>query len=251
MPKNNFKLFDENKSNMMADVDYNVNQQRLNGVQSGVASSQLQNKTLYQTALMCYALAQLMAANGYDANDADAVSTFVNNMSQTMVQKVVDKATNEDISSGNDNKWVSAGKLSYFKDSIVQIGSYIGSGNVYLGYKRILNFDSLPKIVIFIPNISSIMYHFEGSKTIKGHIQGNDRIQRWLKDIFTEDIEYIKYSLQRKSDWVYKGFYAQKVTFNKETNNVELEIVDMDSTKEEILSSANNFNYLYENPDTE
>ena len=49
MPINNFKLFDEKKANMMSDDDYATNQQRLNGVQSGVASSQLQNKTLYQT----------------------------------------------------------------------------------------------------------------------------------------------------------------------------------------------------------
>ena len=111
MPKNNFKLFDENKSNMMADVDYNVNQQRLNGVQSGVASSQLQNKTLYQTALMCYALAQLMTANGYDANDADAVSTFVNNLSLSMVQKVVDKASAKDITDKTAGKWVDAKQL--------------------------------------------------------------------------------------------------------------------------------------------
>ena len=111
MPKNNFKLFDENKSNMMTDVDYNVNQQRLNGVQSGVASSQLQNKTLYQTALMCYALAQLMTANGYDANDADAVSTFVNNMSLSMVQKVVDKASVKDITDKTAGKWVDAKQL--------------------------------------------------------------------------------------------------------------------------------------------
>lgn len=110
MPKNNFKLFDENKSNMMSDDDYAINQQRLNGVQSGVASSQLQNKTLYQTALMCYALAQLMAANGYDANDANAVSTFVNNLSSTMVQKVKDRASELEVKTGaNVNKYITPG----------------------------------------------------------------------------------------------------------------------------------------------
>lgn len=108
MPTNNFKLFDEKKSNMMTDEDYAINQQRLNGVQSGVASSQLQNKTLYQTALMCYALAQLMAANGYDANDANAVSTFVNNLSSTMVQKIVDKASENEAKEGiSDTKFMS------------------------------------------------------------------------------------------------------------------------------------------------
>lgn len=116
MPTNNFKLFDEKKANMMTDEDYAINQQRLNGVQSGVASSQLQNKTLYQTALMCYALAQLMAANGYDANDADAVSTFVNNMSASMVQKVVDRATESEASSGVlDSKYISPKTLKVVK----------------------------------------------------------------------------------------------------------------------------------------
>lgn len=118
MPKNNFKLFDENKSNMMTDVEYNINAQRLNGVQSGVASSQLQNKTLYQTALMCYALAQLMAANGYDANDADAVSTFVNNMSRSMVQKVVDKASADDVVNKTAGKWIDAKQLGELKENV-------------------------------------------------------------------------------------------------------------------------------------
>lgn len=114
MPTNNFKLFDEKKANMMTDEDYAINQQRLNGVQSGVASSQLQNKTLYQTALMCYALAQLMAANGYDANDANAVSTFVNNLSLSMVQKVVDKASAADLDAKTVGKWVDANQLGNY-----------------------------------------------------------------------------------------------------------------------------------------
>lgn len=118
MPTNNFKLFDEKKANMMTDEEYAINQQRLNGVQSGVASSQLQNKTLYQTALMCYALAQLMAANGYDANDADAVSTFVNNMSASMVQKVVDKASSADLDAKTIGKWVDAAQLGALKESV-------------------------------------------------------------------------------------------------------------------------------------
>lgn len=112
MPTNNFKLFDENKANIMTDAEYATNQQRLNGVQSGVASSQLQNKTLYQTSLMCYALAQLMAANGYDANDANAVSTFVNNLSSSVVQKIADKASISDVDAGtSDTKYITPLKL--------------------------------------------------------------------------------------------------------------------------------------------
>ena len=122
MPTNNFKLFDEKKANMMTDEEYAINQQRLNGVQSGVASSQLQNKTLYQTALMCYALAQLMAANGYDANDADAVSTFVNNLSSTMVQKVKDRASEIEVKDGKDiAKYISPDIFKKFYSKIETI----------------------------------------------------------------------------------------------------------------------------------
>lgn len=144
MPTNNFKLFDENKANMMTDDDYAINQQRLNGVQSGVASSQLQNKTLYQTALMCYALAQLMAANGYDANDANAVSTFVNNLSLSVLQKVVDKANAADVINHVSGKWVDAKQLGELKADIAD--SYLPLlGGTMLG-DLILNRDPVSSL---------------------------------------------------------------------------------------------------------
>lgn len=107
MASTNFKLFDENKTNMMSDTEYNINVQRLNGVQAGIASSQLQNKTLYQTSLVAYSLAQIMMQNGYDANDSAAVSAFVGNMSNSLLQKVLDKATTAEAQNGvNNTKWM-------------------------------------------------------------------------------------------------------------------------------------------------
>lgn len=103
MASTNIKLFDENKANMKSDGDYATDPQRLMGVQSGVASSQLQNKTLYQTTLVANAIAQMMVNNGYDANDSDAVSTFVNNLSSTVLQKVLDKATEDEAKAGINN----------------------------------------------------------------------------------------------------------------------------------------------------
>lgn len=93
MATNNIKIFDQNKANMLTDEAYNTSAQRLNGVQQGIASSQLQNKTLYQVSLVAYAIGQMMQANGLNANDADAVSTFAGNLSSTIVQKVLDKAS--------------------------------------------------------------------------------------------------------------------------------------------------------------
>lgn len=103
MASTNFKLFDENKTNMMSDTEYNINTQRLNGVQAGIASSQLQNKTLHQTSLVAYSLAQIMMQNGYDANDSAAVSAFVGNMSNSLLQKVLDKATSAEVQAGTNN----------------------------------------------------------------------------------------------------------------------------------------------------
>lgn len=107
MATNNFKLFDENKMNMLNDEEYATAIQRLGGVQTGVASSMLQNKFAYQVSLMAYAIAQMMNANGLDANDTAAVSTFVNNLSSTVLQKVIDKASTAEAQAGiSTTKWM-------------------------------------------------------------------------------------------------------------------------------------------------
>lgn len=103
MATSNIKLFDENKGNMMGDTEYGTNTQRLNGVQQGIASSQLNNKFSYQTSLVAYALAQIMMQNGFNANDSDAVTTFVSNMSSTLLQKVTDKANKTMAEAGTDD----------------------------------------------------------------------------------------------------------------------------------------------------
>ena len=107
MATNNIKIFDENKGNMMSTQEYSTNAQRLNGVQQGIASSMLQNKTLYQLSLVAYAIGQMMVNNGLDANDENAVSTFVGNLSNTIVQKIVDKASTSEAQAGTDaNKFM-------------------------------------------------------------------------------------------------------------------------------------------------
>ena len=108
MASSNIKLFDENKGNMLTDTEFNISTQRLNGLQTGVASSLLQNKAMYQTSLVAYAIAQLMLANGVNANDTDAVSAFVANLSGTMLQKVYDIATTAEAQAGvATGKWMS------------------------------------------------------------------------------------------------------------------------------------------------
>lgn len=136
MAVNNIKIFDQNKANMLTDEAYSSNVQRINGVQQGIASSQLQNKTLYQVSLVAYAIGQMMQANGLDANDADAVSTFANNMSQTIMQKVLDKANSDEAIAGTDNtKFITPATLK------ASIGSYTGKNlknNDFRSYTTVL-----------------------------------------------------------------------------------------------------------------
>ena len=107
MPSNNFKIFDENKQNILSDEEYNTNTQRANGVQAGIASSKLNNKFSYQVSLMAYALSQLMIENGIDALDSAEVNTFVDNLGSALLQKVVDKANKVLAEAGEDDtKWM-------------------------------------------------------------------------------------------------------------------------------------------------
>lgn len=137
MASTNFKLFDENKTNMMSDTEYNINTQRLNGVQAGIASSQLQNKTLYQTSLVAYSIAQIMMQNGYDANDSASVSAFVGNMSNSLLQKVLDKATSAEAKAGSvTNKWISPATM---KAAALLLSGGTMSGSINMGNNKITN----------------------------------------------------------------------------------------------------------------
>ena len=119
MASSNIKLFDENKGNMLTDTEFNISTQRLNGLQAGIASSQLQNKAMYQASLVAYAIAQVMMQNGKNANDTDAVSAFVANLSGTMLQKVYDIATTAEAQAGvATEKWMSPALVKAWWDKV-------------------------------------------------------------------------------------------------------------------------------------
>ena len=68
---NNFKVFDETATNIMADVAYAASTARTNGVQNGVADATLHNKLFRQASIMAYAIGEVIKANGLAASDAD------------------------------------------------------------------------------------------------------------------------------------------------------------------------------------
>ena len=121
----------------MGDTEYGTNTQRLNGVQQGIASSQLNNKFSYQTSLVAYALAQIMMQNGFNANDSDAVTTFVSNMSSTLLQKVTDKANKTMAEAGTDDShFMTPLQVKYAIDSMFSAkltSTYIQNLNYRIG----------------------------------------------------------------------------------------------------------------------
>jgi hypothetical protein len=65
----NFKVFNQNLTNMMDDNTYNTSGYRLNGAVSGLAPSNIHNKLYYQVTTMVTALAQSLANRGYAVSD--------------------------------------------------------------------------------------------------------------------------------------------------------------------------------------
>ena len=138
MANSNILLFDQLMQNMLSDQEYSTSQQRQNGVQAGIASSKLHNKFSYQVSLMAYAIAQLMLANGLDAMDSDQAATFVSNLSSSIVQKVADKASQEQAEAGTDDtKWVSP--LNVFQAIQAKLSSIFQVVNT--GWKEIQRYD--------------------------------------------------------------------------------------------------------------
>ena len=137
MPTNNFKLFDQNKANLLSDTEYANATQRLNGVQTGVASSQLNNKFAYQVSLVAYAIAQIMNQNGFDASDTLAVSAFVGNLGGSLMQKVADKASSTEAAAGVlTNKYISPATM---KAAALLLSGGTMNGVLNMGNNKITN----------------------------------------------------------------------------------------------------------------
>lgn len=164
MPANNFKLFDENKANLLSDTEYANATQRLNGVQTGVASSQLNNKFAYQVSLVAYAIAQIMNQNGLDATDTLSVSAFVGNLGGSLLQKVADKAsTAEAVAGVVANKYISPATM---KAAALLLSGGVMSGTLNMNNNKITN----------LPTPTS-----NSEPATKGYVDGNAFVSKKVK----------------------------------------------------------------------
>lgn len=164
MPTNNFKLFDQNKANLLSDTEYANSTQRLNGVQTGVASSQLNNKFAYQVSLVAYAIAQIMNQNGLNATDTLSVSAFVGNLGGSLLQKVADKASSAEAAAGVlTNKYISPATM---KAAALLLSGGVMSGTLNMNNNKITNLPA--------PTSNS-------EPATKGYVDGNAFVSKKVK----------------------------------------------------------------------
>lgn len=70
-PQSNFQIFAESATDMQTDTEYSTDSQRINGVEPGLAKSELHNKLYRQATVMVAALAQVLVERGFSAMDND------------------------------------------------------------------------------------------------------------------------------------------------------------------------------------
>ena len=203
MPTNNFKLFDQNKANLLSDTEYANATQRLNGVQTGVASSQLNNKFAYQVSLVAYAIAQIMNQNGLDASDTLSVSAFVGNLGGSLLQKVADRASSAEAAAGVlANKYISPATM---KAAALLLSGGVMTGTLDMNNNKITNLPS-PST----PSEPATKEYVDGkgfgykelSESITLNISsGNEARKNLTKEINFNDIDALGVRLTFNSDF--------------------------------------------------
>lgn len=72
--QNDFLIFDENQDNMLTQANYEVDSDRTDGFRTGLARSNVNNKVLHQTSMMCHAIGEVAKDKDLVASDGGTVS---------------------------------------------------------------------------------------------------------------------------------------------------------------------------------
>lgn len=82
--QNDFLIFDENKDNMLTQELYSVDGDRTDGFKKGLARSNVNNKVLHQTSMMCNAIGELAKEQGLVASDEGSIENLKSVVKQAL-----------------------------------------------------------------------------------------------------------------------------------------------------------------------
>ena len=78
--QNDFLIFDENKDNLLQQELYASDSDRTDGFKTGLARSNVNNKVLHQTSMMCHAIGEILKDMGLTASDLGSVELLKENL---------------------------------------------------------------------------------------------------------------------------------------------------------------------------
>lgn len=205
MPETNFKLFDENKGNMMSDTDYDQNTARLNGVQGGVASSALHNKLEYQNSLMVNALAQFMVSQGYDAKDTSTPTVFNSNLVAAFdkyihgITDAIETTLTEAVTKAQTDATNALTQSASCYEYITKFNGNVSTSTLAANLS-LANFD-LTKYI-------SLRIYFAGVVTARGNGSSGYLTQSWYLSNNTANSKYCE--LTRECEYYVSSEYTNK-----------------------------------------
>ena len=203
---NEFMIFDENNQNSMTNEIYSTDEQRLNGVASGIARSSLYNKALRQATKMSKELGLFLSQKGNDVTEDSDIAG--------MLQKVISKdgigldeylyMTKTGIRSKDEWNYVSECSPGY---------AFFDSSN---GFIISSNYRNIVKTTTVVSNKSNIICAKFLSKLTNKYmiISSSDGGKTWVKRIESDYPMMLLYDEQK--DYFYA--ITSESTHRKSTN---------------------------------
>lgn len=234
MAANNFKVFNESKTNIMNDTDYGTHIQRKNGVVSGVAISALHNKLYRQTSIAAKAVADFIASQELDATDNDS-ALFSTNLIKALekvtkipldghrTQEVLDHPDQSVTTEKVKDLAITEGKLA--KDSVteakikdlsvttgklnnksVTMGKVDDEVKKYLVDTYIKKFgDTIDGDLIFKGSKGSVYFNLNNSVSAKVYVNNNGTLDIGVNNSTNGAVDNVSLCSMNKPQWYNKN----------------------------------------------
>ena len=232
---NEFMIFDENNQNSMTNETYSTDEQRLNGVASGIARSSLYNKALRQATKMSKELGLFLSQKGNDVTEDSDIAG--------MLQRAISKdglglseylyMTDAGIRSKDDWNYVSECNPGY---------AFFDSSNFFI-FNNKINSEISKKVTTVISNKSNIICAKIFSKLTKKYmiISSSDGGKTWVKRIESVDPMMLLYD--ERKDYFYA--ITSESTHRKSTNGTNWKTAASSPSYSRDPSRAKYIQYYY------